>query len=270
VLKYTLDISGIATLFLNASHYTDLVRVNLSSLEISVLTRGHSYSVTIGACSEFTCRYSDSKLTVYTSDVVRASVVVYEQSVSVGCRLAAGSSAHCLVVFTRFSDGGTENFTATSPTTQCPQLTQTRGAYVEEALVYAVISGKPLIQPFNATVNDAVKGGYKISCKLKNSTKSNISESSESGSLSGGKLAAAITVPVIVAIIGGVLGIAALVLYFKKWGTDSPDSGLQYQKIGKIHISQDGESKVVELDEAVSRKAEGNSNVLELIIFREI
>ena len=31
-----------------------------------------------------------------------------------------------------------------------------------------------------------------------------------------GKLAAAITVPVIVAIIGGVLGIAALVLYFKK------------------------------------------------------
>ena len=43
-----------------------------------------------------------------------------------------------------------------------------RGAYVEEALVYAVISGKPLIQPFNATVNDAMKDGYKISCKLKN------------------------------------------------------------------------------------------------------
>ncbi|CAI8046171.1 hypothetical protein GBAR_LOCUS25517 [Geodia barretti] len=182
VLKYTLDISGIATLFLNAN----------------------------------------------TSDVVRASVVVYEQSVSVGCRLAAGSSAHCLVVFTRFSDGGTENFTATSPTTQCPELTQTRGAYVEEALVYAVISGKPLIQPFNATVNDAVKGGYKISCKLKNSTKSNISESGSPSSLSGGKLAAAITVPVVIAIIGVVLGVAAVIIYFIRKGekgTDSTDFG---------------------------------------------
>ena len=46
--------------------------------------------------------------------------------------------------------------------------------------------------------------------------------------------------------------------------------GLQYQKIGRIHISQDGECKVVELDEAVSRKAEGNSNGLELIIFRKL
>ena len=42
--------------------------------------------------------------------------------------------------------------------------------------------------------------------------------------------------------------------------------GLQYQKIGKIHISQDGESNVVQLDEAVSREANG----LELIIFRKL
>ena len=74
VLKYTLDISGIATLFLNASQYTHLVRVNLSSLEIPALTRGHSYSVTIGACSEFTCRYSDSKLTVCKCVAIRSAI----------------------------------------------------------------------------------------------------------------------------------------------------------------------------------------------------
>ena len=42
--------------------------------------------------------------------------------------------------------------------------------------------------------------------------------------------------------------------------------GLQYQEIGEIHISQDGESKVVQLDEAVSIEAEKRSNGLELII----
>ena len=38
--------------------------------------------------------------------------------------------------------------------------------------------------------------------------------------------------------------------------------GLQYQEIGEIHISQDGESKVVQLDEAVSIEAEKRSNGL--------
>ena len=61
-----------------------------------------------------------------TSHVVAVSAVVHERSVSVDCKLAVGSSAFCLLVFTRFSDGGTENFTATSPDTECPELLQTR------------------------------------------------------------------------------------------------------------------------------------------------
>ena len=46
--------------------------------------------------------------------------------------------------------------------------------------------------------------------------------------------------------------------------------GLQYQEIGKIHISQDGKCEVVDLVKAVSEEAAKHSNGLELIIFRNL
>ena len=52
------------TVVLNATQYSDLVLVNLSSLEQPALTRDNSYARTIGACSEFTYRLTNSILTL--------------------------------------------------------------------------------------------------------------------------------------------------------------------------------------------------------------
>ena len=112
-----------------------------------------------------------------TGDVQTASVIFYKTSVMVGCALAEGSTASgCLLVFTRFSDNGTENVTDRNPTGCCPQLTQTKSQlitylkhmsfflilteehnYAEELLVYAIAyNDSTVIQPAKVSVIDSV------------------------------------------------------------------------------------------------------------------
>ena len=50
----------------------------------------------------------------------------------------------------------------------CVNLFPSRGAYLEEAQVYAVVSEGSIVQPFNVSVKDTLESPHNISCKISN------------------------------------------------------------------------------------------------------
>ena len=64
VVNYTVDIAG-SRLELSAGDYSGaVISITISSHENPAITRGQRYSVVIGACNLFTCRSSNTPLTV--------------------------------------------------------------------------------------------------------------------------------------------------------------------------------------------------------------
>ena len=65
VEQYTLDIEDSnTTIKFTANDSESKVSITLSSLEISEISRGNKYTMTIGACNSITCRKSNTSLII--------------------------------------------------------------------------------------------------------------------------------------------------------------------------------------------------------------
>ena len=96
-----------------------------------------------------------------TTEVQRALVVFSGQQVTLTCELATGSSSSkCNFVFTQIMSEKTENITVQRNCKEvCRNLTETRGAYAVEVLVYS----DDALQPYFANIMEETEN---FTCQL--------------------------------------------------------------------------------------------------------
>jgi hypothetical protein len=140
VLHYIVKIEELrnCSLMLDAKDYDSSIMATISSLQFPNLKSDRKYSVRITACTEFTCKSPKDPLTVFSTDVQNASVAFSGVRIMLSCQLATGSSStNCTFVFAKVMSKEMENITIPHNSTEfCDQLTETRGAYEEDVLVY--------------------------------------------------------------------------------------------------------------------------------------